>query len=153
MIVARSTNWMPQPDSAGFHHRSLWSGEKAVPRTDWARQHATSIVATHARRMARIGISPEDDPTHSALTPCARPDRPHYAAPVSMSRLAPNPLLRRRGEVAGRMRGGRGALLEPHAGHPYQAVGNRLQALELVRVRPQPVPVEQVDDRPVLEHD
>ena len=37
--------------------------------------------------------------------------------------------------------------------HAHQAVGNRAQAGQLGRVRPQPVAVVQIDDRPVLEHD
>src|SRR6185437_9670075 len=45
------------------------------------------------------------------------------------------------------------ALLELQVLHAHEAVRNRAQSGELARVRPQPMAVIEIDDRPVLEHD
>ena len=61
--------------------------------------------------------------------------------------------LRRSPRVAGTITLRHRRLSEPQSGHANEPVGNRAQAVELARVRPQPVPVVEVDDRPVLQHD
>src|SRR6476661_1055287 len=157
MTPPRWTNWMPHPDSAGFHQRSLWSVEKAVAAAGRPRSDATRSVATHARRSARMAISLESDRRVAPRASCTgtRPIRlRRRIAVVQWTRrdsgrderwiaLAPPSRPARRAS---------GSLLEAQVLHPHESVGNRAQAGELARVRPQPVTVEEVDDRPVLQH-
>jgi hypothetical protein len=45
IVLLRWTNWIPQPDSLGIHHRSLWSVEYEAPSAGKERPTATTAIA------------------------------------------------------------------------------------------------------------
>src|SRR5450631_617495 len=53
----RCTNWMPQPDSVGFHQRSLWSVVTDVDQAGNDRQQTATSKDANKRRTVFMGYS------------------------------------------------------------------------------------------------
>src|SRR6185312_15499230 len=137
------------PCSTPFSQYTYWTGS-GLSRCIVSRRCAitagsrSSPARTIAGSPGRSCCSPKisTDATNSVGTICAM-RRTRY---VSIGVRAP---------AAGRpaRRQPRRALLESQVLHAHEAVGDRAQAGQLARIRPQPVAMVEVDDRPVLEHD
>src|SRR5437773_2513352 len=51
IVLLRRTNWMPQPDSPGIHHRSLWSAEYEALHAGETSPASANVVAATTLRM------------------------------------------------------------------------------------------------------
>ena len=115
---------------AGEHHRRI-AGQQLLQPED---QHRHEQQRRDDRREA-----PDEEVQHGR----ARQSAIGEAIGCTSARLGALPIADRLSP----------SLLEPQALHAHQAVGHGAQPGQLARVRPQPVAVIQVDDRPVLQRD